>query len=341
MEFARVAAMVAVILVHAYSPLVSTLQAELGGPTWWTANVVDAAVRWCVAVFVMISGALLLRPREESAGDFYRKRWARIGVPLLVWSAAYLLWHYWREGIDAAQAAAQAASGSPSIHLYFLYVIAGLYLFTPFLRTVVAHTSRTGLWWLTGVAFAVGVADQLLSLVEGAGGASAVTRFLPFLGYYLLGWLLLTTDTGPRATRYGAVALVLGVAGTAAGAGTAAHMAGEWGPGGTYFYGFLSPPMILAGAGAYLVLRTAGTRLAMAQSPAAAATRRAVRVASGLSLGVYLVHVMVLYTLRDLWGVPDGFLALFAAAGYAVATAAISLVLVALAQRVPLLRVIV
>ncbi|GAA1091838.1 acyltransferase [Nocardiopsis metallicus] len=338
MEFARVAAMAAVVVVHAYSPMVSTVHADLGGPTWWTANVVDAGLRWCVAVFVMISGALLLRPREEGAGDFYRKRWAKIGVPLLVWTAAYLLWQSWRDGIDTSQALAQAASGSPSIHLYFLYVIAGLYLFTPFLRTVVAHTPRSGLWWLTGVALAVGVVDQLLSLVDGVGGVSALTRFLPFLGYYLLGWLLLSTDPGPRTTRRGVIALVLGVAGTAAGAGAAAHLAGEWGTGGEYFYDFLSPPMILAGVGAYLTLRAAGTRLARARGPMAETARRVVGAVAGLSLGVYLVHVMVLYTLRDLWGMPEGYLTLFAAAGYAVATAVISLALVALAQRVPLVR---
>ncbi|WP_017578715.1 acyltransferase [Nocardiopsis valliformis] len=338
MEFARVAAMAAVVVVHAYSPLVSTIHADLGGPTWWTANVVDAALRWCVAVFVMISGALLLRPRDEEPGDFYRKRWARIGVPLVVWTVAYLAWHQWREGTDLSHALSQAASGSPSIHLYFLYVIAGLYLFTPFLRTVVAHTSRTGLWWFAGAALAVGFADQALALADGAGGVTAVTRFVPFLGYYLLGWLLLNTDSGPRAVRTGVVVFILGVAGTAAGAGAAALSEGEWGTGGEYFYDFLSPPMILAGVGAYLTLRAAGTRLAQARSPMAETARRVVSAVAGLSFGVYLVHVMVLYTLRDLWGMPEGFLTLFAAAGYAVATAVISLVLVALAQRVPLVR---
>ncbi|WP_026117473.1 acyltransferase [Nocardiopsis alkaliphila] len=338
MGFARVAAMVAVIIVHAYSPLVSTIYADLGGYTWWSANFVDAATRWCVAVFVMISGALLLGPREEGVGDFYRKRWAKIGVPLLVWTALYLLWQQWRDGLDAPSMATQAASGAPSIHLYFLYVIAGLYLFTPFLRTVVEHGSRTALWWFAGAAFGVGVLDQLLSLIDGAGGVSAVTRFLPFLGYYLVGWLLLTTAPGPRTTRVGIAALVLGVTATTVGAGVAAHMEGEWSSGGEYFYAFLSPPMILAGIGAYLTLRAVGTRLAMAENPAARAAKGVVRVVSGLSLGVYLVHVIVLYTLRDLWGMPEGYPALFAAAGYAIVTAVISLLLVALMRRVPLLR---
>lgn len=337
MSFARVAAMAAVVLVHAYSPFVSTSYTDLGGSTWWVAHVVDAGLRWCVPVFVMISGALLLRPREsEGVGGFYRKRWARIGVPLLVWTAAYLVWQQWREGIGFSDALGQAASGSPSIHLYFLYIVAGLYLFTPFLRTVVAHTSRTGLWWFAGAALAVGVFDQLLALVDGAGGVSAATRFLPFLGFYLLGWLLTDNGPSPRDLRLGAAAFVGGTAVTVLGAWAAATAEGEWGAGAEYVYDFLSPSMVLASVGAFLLLRAWGTHLA--RNGTGSLINRTVAVLSGLSFGVYLVHVMVLYTLRDLGGTPDGAVGLTVAAGYAVATALISLILVAVAQRVPLLR---
>lgn len=337
MGFARVAAMAAVVLVHAYSPFVSTTYTDLGGPTWWGAHVVDAALRWCVPVFVMISGALLLRPRDEDVRGFYRKRWARIGVPLLVWTAAYLLWQFWRDGLGFPDSLAQAASGSPSIHLYFLYVIAGLYVFTPFLRTVVAHTSRTGLWWFAGAALSVGMVDQLSALVDGVGGVTAATRFLPFLGYYLLGWLLAEREQGPRDALHGSFALVLGTTGTVLGAWGAAATAGEWGTGAAYVYDFLSPTVIVASVGAFLLLRAWGTQVA-GLGPESR-VNRSIAVLSGLSFGVYLVHVMVLYTLRDLGGTPDGLVGLTIAAGYAVATTLISLVLVAVAQRIPLLRV--
>ncbi|NYJ35698.1 acyltransferase [Nocardiopsis aegyptia] len=335
--FARVAAMVAVVLVHAFSPLVSTAHADLGGPAWWAAHVLDSALRWCVPVFVMISGGLLLRPREEDAGAFYRRRWAKIGVPLVVWSVAYLVWEQWRDGLDPAGAVAEAASGSPSIHLYFLYVIAGLYLLTPFLRTVVAHTPRTGLWWFAGTMLALGATDQLLGLVDGAGGVTAATRFLPFLGYYLLGWLLMTSTAGKRNLRYGIAAFTLGTAATVTGAWAGAAAEGDWGRGAEYVYGYLSPTVVVASLGALLLLRAAGERLA-GDVPDATRFGRVVGTVSGLSFGVYLVHVMVLNTLRDIGGTPGGVLVLAAASGYAVATAAVSLLLVAAMRRIPLLR---
>ncbi|WP_460757742.1 acyltransferase [Nocardiopsis oceani] len=337
-DFARVVAAAAVVIVHTISPLVSTAYADLNTPPWWVANVLDSALRWCVAVFVMLSGALLLRPRDESPGAFYRKRWAKIGVPLIVWTAGYLLWMRWRDDISFSDAVGQAASGSPSIHLYFLYIIAGLYLFTPFLRTVVAHTSRSGLWWFAGVSLAVGIIDQILAMVDGAGGVTAVTHFVPFLGFYLLGYLLLHSEPTPRATRFGAVSFTVGVTVIAVGAWVATMVQGEWGTGGEYVYDFLSPPMVLAGVGAYLLLRAGGLRLAEATGPVATRATKAVGALSGLSFGVYLVHVMVLNTLRDIGGTFEGTQALMAASGYAIATAAISLLLVAVAQRIPLLR---
>src|SRR5690606_17232286 len=56
---------------------------------------------------------------------------------------------------------------------------------------------------------------------------------------------------------------------------------------------------------------------------------------SGLSFGVYLVHVMVLYELRDLLGAPDGWSAVGSALGYAAAAALLSLALVAVVRRIP------
>ncbi|WP_017539256.1 acyltransferase [Nocardiopsis halophila] len=340
-DLARVAAMVAVVLVHAYSPLVTEVYADQGSTSWWTATAADAALRWCVPLFIMISGALLLGRRDEPPADFYRKRWLRIGPPLLVWTAAYLGWEMWRSGLTLTEAAVQAASGSPGIHLYFLYVIAGLYLFTPFLRTLVSASSRDALWWFAGIAVALGAANQALGVIDGVGGTTAVDRFLPFVGYYVLGWLLFHTGPGARALRLGLTLLITGSAAAAVGAGVAAGLAGEWGTGADYVFDFLSPPVVLASAGAFLVLREAGLRLASSARPAAGLLARGARWAAAPSFGVYLVHVMVLFSLRDLLGMPaQGPLAIAAATGYAAATLVVSLAVVEVLRRLPMARTV-
>ncbi|WP_273975049.1 acyltransferase family protein, partial [Serratia ureilytica] len=51
---ARVIAILAVVLLHVSSRVV--MWSELGSNDWWYANLYDSLVRWCVPVFVMISG---------------------------------------------------------------------------------------------------------------------------------------------------------------------------------------------------------------------------------------------------------------------------------------------
>ena len=70
----------AVVLIHSLPPTPTVLQADLG---WY--SVANTVTRWCVPVFFMLSGALLLAPGlHESAGRFYRRRAWRIGLPVAV-----------------------------------------------------------------------------------------------------------------------------------------------------------------------------------------------------------------------------------------------------------------
>src|SRR3954469_16680692 len=87
----RVAGMVAVVLLHVSLGLIHYRALSPGDLTLCLA--VNALTWWAVPVFVMISGALLLDPaRWTTTGDFYRRRLARIGWPLLFWCALYMAW---------------------------------------------------------------------------------------------------------------------------------------------------------------------------------------------------------------------------------------------------------
>lgn len=89
-SLARVIAAFAVVILHV-SACVFPPDLQLGTANWWWANGYDAATRWAVPVFVMISGGLLLVPgKKESLALFYKKRLSRILVPLIFWSILYL-----------------------------------------------------------------------------------------------------------------------------------------------------------------------------------------------------------------------------------------------------------
>ena len=91
----------------------------------------------------MISGALLLDP-ERPQDARHSRRVARICAPLLFWTLFYLLWRTALDWIDDGRLdlsfwPRKLAHGEPYYHLWYLYMIVGLYLFAPLVRALAAQ----------------------------------------------------------------------------------------------------------------------------------------------------------------------------------------------------------
>ncbi len=338
-DLARVLAILAVVVVHETSATVGGRGA--GDPAtaaWWTANVLDSASRWCVPVFLMVSGALLLDPRRtDRPRDFYRRRLGRVGIPLVVWTVVYLAFRslYLGDDLDAGQAARDVAAGTPFLQLYFLYVLVVLYLLTPFLRLVVRHATHRMQGAFAAVLLGLGALDQVLSSFLDVGGASAATRFLPYAGYFTLGWMLRDITLTRRQVRFAAAAFVGSVAATA-GLVAATAIGIGWGSPGRYVYGYLSPTVVVMSVAALVLLRAWGLR----NPPGSRyAPGRRTAALSALTFGVYLVHPLFFYPLNRLWPAPEAWLGYVGVTlAHLVLTVAGSLVLTWVILRIPVLR---
>jgi surface polysaccharide O-acyltransferase-like enzyme len=89
---ARIFAVFAVIVLHVSAIVVVGIK-DFYDLQWWFGNIYDSMVRWCVPVFVMISGALLLsEAKTESISIFYKKRILRLLTPTLFWSLFFTIW---------------------------------------------------------------------------------------------------------------------------------------------------------------------------------------------------------------------------------------------------------
>lgn len=338
LDLARVGAIAAVLVVHVTMNAVNGARTPEGSASWWAANVLNSASRWCVPVFLMVSGALLLDPRKaDRPRDFYRRRLARIGIPVLVWTAVYLAFRrlYLGENVTAQEAARDVASGTPFLQLYFLYVLLGLYLLTPFLRIILRASTRRMQVGFAAVLLALGAVDQVAGSLLGAGESTAATRFLPFAGYYVAGWVLRDVVLGRRRLVAAVATWAAGFVVTVALVGVTSA-SGGWGSQGRYLYGFLSPAVIAMSLAAFVLLRAAGLRWL---TPSRPALSKAMQRLSGWTFGIYLVHPLVLYPLARAVPLPSdlgGFLAVFTL--QFVATAAGSVVLTVVLQRLPVVR---
>jgi surface polysaccharide O-acyltransferase-like enzyme len=338
LDLARVAAIGAVVMVHEGGAAVGARgPGEAATAAWWAAVVLDAGSRWCVPVFLMVSGALLLDPRRtDPPGVFYRRRLARIGLPLVVWTAVYLAFGhlYLDRPLGVRDAARAVGSGSPFLQLYFLYVIAGLYLLTPFLRSAVSAMSPSRVAAFAGVLFGLGAVDQALMTFVQIGEANAATRFVPYLGYFVAGRVLRDLPIRPQATRAAAVTLPLAAVLTVVGAGIAAAGGRGWGRYGEYAISYLAPNVIVMSLAAFWLLRVVGTRPGEHWRPGRWTSRL-----SDLTFGIFLVHALVWYPLIRDWDVPAGLGPyLLTAAWHWGLVLAASALITAVLRRLPLLR---
>lgn len=274
----RSLAALAVVLLHTAAPAV-TDRTLLGGSGWWVANVLDSAMRWCVPVFVMLSGALLLAPAQqaESWSAFYQRRFSRLLIPLGFWSAFYLTYYFYR-GLKEGRAVSVEGvvhlllAGTPYFHLWYLFMLPGLYLLAPLLRQLLARLNRSQLVWSCAAILGLACANRLFALTHANEPIFAGVLFLPYLGYFLAGYLLFSA---PRAINWPWPVWIISSALTALGCGWLAGQ-GQL-EAGLYFYDNFSVTTIPMGMATFaLCMRLPSCRF--------------FRMLAPLSLGIYLLH---------------------------------------------------
>lgn len=298
-----------VVLIHVAAPIAHAAGADFDSSKWWAGNFWNSISRAGVPLFVMLSGYLLLG-KDYPLGDFLRKRFSRVAVPALFWMLVYSYYGHLAKGKPATweELFRNIITGPVHYHLWFIYLILGLYLVYPILRPWVrAATDRDFLYFF--LLCAIGTWGYKMSqyffqlkigimfeLVTNHGGYFV-------LGYFLgnrvecaakgqdMGRGLFLKQEGRWLFRawLPAVFIVVGTAVTL--------LASYWVNTGwaheknqIFFYDYLTPNVSMAATGWFLLAKTA-----MNRSPLLDVERSFAAV----SFGIYLVHVLVM----DWWGI--------------------------------------
>ena len=304
----RLLAALFVVVIHVADPTTTA------GLCW------DAAARFSVPVFVIVSGWYLL----DRDGGGLARRGARLLGQMVCWSAVYLVYNMWRYGYEPTglRGVGRYLLTQPP-HLWYLWAIAGLYLLTPLLRPLHRAAGRGLYRYALALCFLFGcVCVTLVRTGHFPALAEILDRTkLPYgLGFvflYLLGGYLRRFGLG----RPWAWALCA-VGGTAVTVGMvlwAARDGGDWAWAGSFF----APWAALAGAGAFAAVQGA------ARGRPWPGARLLARLA-GWTLGVYLMHPLVVDVLRHA-GVHSAWLLVLV--GFAL-----SLAVTAVLSRVPGVR---
>ncbi len=130
-DWMRVIACLMVMTVHSTEPFYLGGEGSLiltAADARWVAFF-DTFVRACVPLFVVASSYLQF-PLHYSTGEFLRRRMVRVVVPFAVWTLVYAI--VWGQPVDNLRSLLLNFNYAAG-HLWFVYMLVGLYLLMPLL----------------------------------------------------------------------------------------------------------------------------------------------------------------------------------------------------------------
>jgi len=337
-DLIRVVAVFQVILVHL--SYVIFFKEDVLSANWVAANFYDSFSRMGVPLFFMVSGYLLL-DKNEPVADFFRKRFMKVGIPTLFWSVAYLLWSVeaYRNGTMtpwwiALSLLKTMYLGDVEIHLWFLYVLIGIYLVTPILRVFVSAASRRDLSYFIGLWFVGTSLFELAQRLVGSPTALVIPVVTGYVGYFVLGYWLADFVLTRRGKHFSLLGVIIAVGITFFGTNMLSIGSG---PIDSYFYSYFSPPTVLASICGFLLLKDLGQNMGGVGKP--------LRVVSATSFGIFLIHIFVIGLLRSgdagfrlySWMAPSIYMIPLTA----LATFVLSFGIVFVLQKIPVLKMLV
>lgn len=293
----RLIALYAVIVLHCSSPPLAAYGKILLSD-WWQADFFNAITRFAVPVFVMITGALLLN-REYELGDFLKKRLMRVVIPFLFWSLVYIWYSWYNEEItlngdilnDMKIVLHLLKTGS-SYHLWYVYMLIGLYFFIPVIGKFVRNASEKEVRYFLVVWFAVLLISQpYLAHID---PSVDMHYFAGFAGYLVLGHWLAYADFKIKNLRLWmlllAIVCILIIA-----FGSKLLLDHPIYPG-TTLYEPVNPVVVLLASSLFLLAKYTSFKM----SPKMTAVRDFV---GKYNYGIYLAHALALYFLDDPLGI--------------------------------------
>lgn len=220
LDVLRVAATLGVVFLHTLSGSVTYrgFFATDGEETiYW---ILKDLVVWCVPVFLMISGYLFLNPKKRISWKEMLGRYvSRIVLALLLFGVPFagmelvLTEKCFR--VDMVRRSLwMVLTGENWAHMWYLYLILVLYLFTPLIKWVL---ERLPVWVIVTVMALIFLETSLLPFIRLGMGDTEVTIWgadAIYLFFYLEGYLLhLGKRECSRRGRIGMLAVLAGILG--------------------------------------------------------------------------------------------------------------------------------
>ena len=221
LSFLRVVGCVAVVVLHLAASETLIYQNVLTGSQMFGMTLVYNLMMWAVPVFVMVSGALLLDPEKDiTIRKIFTSYIKRILIALVSFSLVFRIFdmvmdHEAFTVSGILKGLLNAFTGNGWSHMWYLYLIIGLYLILPALRAVTKSCLVKELKYLLIVGFVV-ISVLPLTRLFGISSSFYIHVNTIYPVYFLLGYML-HKDIIRIDRRVAAALMVIGAAGIVCG----------------------------------------------------------------------------------------------------------------------------
>ena len=286
----RFVAIAAVIMIHCSAAFVVYFHPH--DIKFITGNIFDSVSRIGVPLFLMLSGVFML---DENKSLPYKKLAYKIGklfVLLIFWSAVYaIIFH---------QKALIYYFFYGHVHLWYLYVIIGLYLVTPILRLFVKSENKNILYYFVILALIFQFLPDFISFC--CHRTDYVSKFFDmfkvysvcgYVAYYILGRLIVIDFD--RIIKYKNLILCLGIMALIASFAGTEFYTTKAVQAYKVFYGNENILTLIYSVSSFVLLTNI---IKNTEHKFSDSVKRAVTSVSKLSFGIYLIHIGLISCLQ-------------------------------------------
>lgn len=309
-DLMRIVAAFAVVVLHTAAGEWS--YTSVNDLNWHISNIFDSMVRWCVPVFVMLSGMFFLNPEKEiTTAKIFKKYILRIVIALIFWGLFYNLtlyifldsntkvdytgrfWfvsyapYYLRMFIYGLE---QTVFDQGWYHLWYLYMIIGLYILTPLYRVFVKYATHKDLIYLLCIFAFFGLCITMYNSTITIINPNLKTNFVftilvNYSGYYFAGYYFSKYEISKNVKKIiyisGGLSLIFTIVGTS-------YLSYKTGNPTQVLYGNLLPTTMFEAYTVFIFIKSLSSKI---QSPK---IKKIISSISATTFGIYLLHPFIL-----------------------------------------------
>ena len=194
-SYLRAIACMAIVLLHTADASVMLYGDAISNVQKTVSMGMVYCMMWAVPTFVMVTGALLLNPEKEiTYQKLYGKYILRIVLALAVFGLIFRCFDIVMNGeawsvTGVLQGLWNVMIGKSWAHLWYLYLLIGIYLLLPFYRKIAASSSTKEIWYLLGI-YALFISILPLTGMVNVDLAFYIHTSTIYPFYLFLGWAI-------------------------------------------------------------------------------------------------------------------------------------------------------